>query len=67
MDNRKIEQIAVNAVVSAFINVENVLAEINENDKTECIDGYLQLYSSKSFTIDKGGLGIREALQCLCR
>lgn len=52
MDNRKIEQNAVTAVRSAFSDVENVLPHLDENDKTECTDGYLQLYSSKAFTVD---------------
>lgn len=52
MDNRKIEQNAVTAVRLAFSDVENVLPHLDENDKTECTDGYLQLYSSRVFTVD---------------
>lgn len=52
MDNRKIEQNAITAVKRAFADVERVLPHIEENDKTECTDGYLQLYSSTSFTVD---------------
>ena len=36
MDNRKIEQNAVNAVKQAFGDVACVYAYIDENDKTEC-------------------------------
>ena len=52
MDNRKIEQNAVNAVKQAFGDVACVYAYIDENDKTECTDGHLQVYSSSSFTIE---------------
>ena len=52
MDNRKIEQNAVNAVKQAFGAVACVYAYIDENDKTECTDGHLQVYSSSSFTIE---------------
>lgn len=52
MDNRKIEQNAVNAVKRAFGDVACVYAYIDENDKTECTDGHLQVYSSYSFTIE---------------
>lgn len=52
MDNRKIEQNAVNAVKQAFGDVACVYAYIDENDKTECTDGHLQVYSSSSFTVE---------------
>lgn len=52
MDNRKIEQNAVNAVKQAFGDVACVYAYIDENDKTECTDGHLQVYSSSSFSVD---------------
>lgn len=52
MDNRKIEQNAVNAVKQAFGDVACVYAYIDENGKTECTDGHLQVYSSSSFTIE---------------
>ena len=52
MDNRKIEQNAVNAVKQAFGDVTCVYPHIDENDKTECTDGYLQVYSSGSFSVD---------------
>lgn len=52
MDNRKIEQNAVNAVKQAFGDVDCVYAYVDENDKTECTDGHLQVYSSSSFTIE---------------
>lgn len=52
LDNRKIEQNAVNAVKQAFGDVACVYAYIDENDKTECVDGHLQVYSSSSFTVE---------------
>lgn len=52
MDNRKIEQNAVNAVKQAFSNVDIVYPHIDENDKTECVDGFLQVYSSPKFKAD---------------
>lgn len=51
MDNRKIEQNAVNAVKQVFGDVACVYAYIDENDKTECTDGHLQVYSSSSFSV----------------
>ena len=52
MDNRKIEQNAVNAVKQAFGDVACVFPHIDDNDKTECTDGHLQVYSSSSFTVE---------------
>lgn len=38
-------------VRNCFLNVDRVSAEILENDKTECVDGCLKLYSSDKMSV----------------
>lgn len=46
-DKRKIETSAVNAVERVFCRAKRIDTLIEKNDKTPCIDGNLQVYSSE--------------------
>ena len=48
IDNKKKELAAVNAVREAFERVPRVLPSVTENDKTPCVDGIIEVYSSEN-------------------
>lgn len=52
VDTKLIEQRAVDAVRGCFYGVNNICPYIAENDRTECTDGYLQLYASNELTAE---------------
>lgn len=54
IDNKKKELAAVNAVREAFERVPRVLPSVTENDKTPCVDGIIEVYSSEN--MEKGNL-----------
>ena len=53
-DNKKVEEVAVQAVDQAFAGVENVLTHFDKNDKNVCIDGHIEVYHSRK--MDKENL-----------
>jgi len=53
-DNKKVEEVAVQAVDQAFAGVENILTHFDKNDKSVCIDGHIEVYRSRK--MDKENL-----------